>query len=272
MDKEKAKLILACSGPGESEKTNPEFAQALRMLEADPELAKWYRRERELDQAFREKFAEIQPPEGLKTRILHACDSNHFSLNSREGSHSRSSERGIFIPGKWVMPLAAAALVLILFTISGLRLFQGNPTPRNSQLTDSLAFLSERYVNQPGQSIQFDYESEVLGELQAYLAQQGAPYIKNPSGSISKMKPVGCLLVEYEDVELGLVCFRDRDQLLHVFSTDKAHFDTLFPGMKETALPANFINEGTQFRVWSEESDLYIMSHDGDKVDLDRFF
>jgi hypothetical protein len=70
MDKEQAKILLAGFRPDGSDAGDPAFAEALRLVTADAELARWFARERALDAAFAEVLNGCALPEDLRQNIL----------------------------------------------------------------------------------------------------------------------------------------------------------------------------------------------------------
>ena len=103
MTKEEAKKILAAIRPGDQDRLESAFAEALQEAEKDAELARWFAEEQEFDLAVAAHLKSIPVPFGLKTRIL-------ANMPPRNGSKSQ-----------WVVALtaaAAAALFLLAQLIS----------------------------------------------------------------------------------------------------------------------------------------------------------
>src|SRR4030095_3071972 len=96
MTKEEAKKILAAYRPGDQDRLESDFAEALQETERDAELARWFADEREFDRAVAAHLKSVTVPFGLKTRIL-------ANVAPRAATKSR-----------WVAPLAAAAAALFL--------------------------------------------------------------------------------------------------------------------------------------------------------------
>src|SRR5882724_4265510 len=70
MDKEQAKEILLRYRPGRDDTVDPQVAEALALLDQDPELAVWFERQHRVDDAIRARLREMPVPAGLKERIL----------------------------------------------------------------------------------------------------------------------------------------------------------------------------------------------------------
>src|SRR5204863_5690907 len=96
MTREEAKRILATYRPGDQDRLDSHFVEALQETERDAELARWFAEEREFDRAVAAHLNSVPVPFGLKTRIL-------ANMAPRTAKKSR-----------WVAALAAATAVLIL--------------------------------------------------------------------------------------------------------------------------------------------------------------
>src|SRR5438105_3187755 len=70
MNSQQAKEILKLCRPGVGDETNPEVQAALELAKTDPELECWWEHQQAFTAAMREKFRQIEPPEGLYERIL----------------------------------------------------------------------------------------------------------------------------------------------------------------------------------------------------------
>src|SRR5882724_12464139 len=70
MDKEQAKEILLRYRPGRDDTVDPQVAEALALLDQDPELALWFERQLRVDDAIRARLREMPVPADLKERIL----------------------------------------------------------------------------------------------------------------------------------------------------------------------------------------------------------
>src|SRR6185295_12013962 len=70
MNNQEAKFILGAYRPDGSDATDPMFAEALTMVERDPELRDWLERQRAFDRAVAAKVRAIVPPAELREAIL----------------------------------------------------------------------------------------------------------------------------------------------------------------------------------------------------------
>src|ERR1044071_783866 len=100
MTKEEAKKILAAYRPGNQDRLDSHFAEALQETERDAELARWFSEEQEFDHAVAAELKSVPVPFGLNTRIL-------ANLPSRSATKSR-----------WVGGLTVAAAAAALFLLA----------------------------------------------------------------------------------------------------------------------------------------------------------
>src|SRR5437867_9025179 len=103
MDNQHAKAVLRLYRPGTADGTDPELAEALAQVQRDPELRRWFEEHCALQTAVREKLRALQPPAGLKERIL-----------------AQTNSRRKVIHWKSPVGLAAAAAVLLLLGLSAM--------------------------------------------------------------------------------------------------------------------------------------------------------
>ena len=69
-DRDNAKLLLSAYRPNGADAQDPVFKEALELAQCDPELARWFRGERDFDQMISSKLRLIEPPVVLEAAIL----------------------------------------------------------------------------------------------------------------------------------------------------------------------------------------------------------
>ncbi|MDP9292359.1 MAG: hypothetical protein M3O82_08355, partial [Verrucomicrobiota bacterium] len=62
MDREAAKVLLECYRPGGADANDPTFAEALREVQSDPELAQWFANQQAFDSVIVGKLAHLPAP------------------------------------------------------------------------------------------------------------------------------------------------------------------------------------------------------------------
>jgi len=70
MDKQEAKLVLQAARPNDLDGTQPIFAEALALVQSDPELQTWWEAQQAFDQKVAAKLSDVPVPDDLRERIL----------------------------------------------------------------------------------------------------------------------------------------------------------------------------------------------------------
>jgi hypothetical protein len=65
-----AKFLLSAYRPNGADARDPVFEEALQRAQYDPELASWFRDERNFDRVISSKLRSIAPPSNLEAAIL----------------------------------------------------------------------------------------------------------------------------------------------------------------------------------------------------------
>src|SRR5437016_313008 len=114
MDNRQAKKVLTLFRPGNADEAKPEFAEALKQTQRDPELATWFNQHCAFQKAAREQFRHIAVPADLKDRIL-----------------SETRPRNVVPLWRTPLVLAAAAAIVLL---AGLAAFWLRPSGNDNFL------------------------------------------------------------------------------------------------------------------------------------------
>ncbi|MDP9291613.1 MAG: hypothetical protein M3O82_04525, partial [Verrucomicrobiota bacterium] len=103
MDKQTAKMILASYRAQEAD--DPVFAEALREVEQDPELAAWFEESQRFDAVMSSKLQDFSVPRSVKGQILTGISSTRLPGSS--------------VPRRrWEIPVGIAAGILLLGLIT----------------------------------------------------------------------------------------------------------------------------------------------------------
>lgn len=243
MDEEQARLILQAYRPGEQE-NDPEFAEALRAVAENPDLARWFAEEQAFDQAIATHLEALPTPFGLKTRIL-----------AQGTVPARSRKR------QWFLSLAAAAALFFLLS-------QVVSLWRTSA---SVASLSSDYAREMVSFIRLapplEMESNDLGEIKNWLAKNHAPSTETPA-RLAVLKPVGCRVLSFRGYDVTLICFRQEgNRLAHLFAVNGAAMPKMKPGEKPI-----FSNEnGWMTATWAENDRIYMLAMRGGRAALEPY-
>ena len=111
MTEQEARFILQSYRPGGEDKDDPQFAEALREAERNPELARWLAEEQAFDCAVAAQLAALPAPFGLKTRIL-AQAAPRSGRTSMESGGDPGGRCRTALPGRasrWSVPAGRAS-------------------------------------------------------------------------------------------------------------------------------------------------------------------
>lgn len=183
MDKQEAKIVLQALRPNDPDSTQPAFAEALALVESDPELKAWWDAQQEFDRKVTAKLKEIPIPDDLRATIL----------------ASRKIEKLTPRPS-YSFWLAAAAVLAILCVAGSIMHYQlYGPQPKEEYANSVLALLGN---NSPDLGILSTDRTKVM----AWLKERHAPMGALP-GKIASLPPVGCQKYQVHGHTVTLICF-----------------------------------------------------------------
>ncbi len=245
MDEQEARLILQAYRPGDQDREDPQFAQALQETSRQPHLAQWFAEERAFDQAIATHLAAVPAPFGLKTRIL---------------AQSKAPARSWKV--RWAIGLAALAAVLFLLA----QVFDLGQ--RALPATAALPDYAHRMVGFVQVPPTLEMESGDLGAIKDWLSKRKATTPAEIPARLAALEPLGCRVLSYHGHDVTLVCFRrEGSQLAHLFVVDRDALPTLAPG----AAPV-FAGSGEWTTAsWAEKDRVYTIAVQGDRAAVQRY-
>lgn len=198
MDKREARSFLSAYRAGESV-DDSRFAEAERHAAADPELARWWTEEQELDRAIGAKLATVAVPADLKARLT----SRVVPLAVPQRSWRRAA-------------LLAAAAIVALAVLFGS--WRGPFQPATS-----LADYREEMVSFIKVTPSLELETSDLTRITKFLQKSGAPTQIEIPASLRKLDPFGCRTLRFRGHDVALICFkRGGGRLAHLLVIDRA--------------------------------------------------
>ncbi len=244
MDTDEAKFLLSCMRPDNRDANDPRFAEALDLLESDPELKGWFSERQAFDQMVAEKLSALESPTGLKSSIL-------AGARAGQGAYERNR------PKRAVLTVIAAVAIGML-TILGVLHFNGN-TGEGNEVDFRQAAVKEILQLQS-----LDYASPNLAEIRNWLsAHSGNADFKAPEG-LENLPTAGCHLFEWQGNRASLICFRtgadDTKSMAHLVVVK----GDLFPELDEKSLEIES-EEGWSTVVWRENSQTYLLASKGNE-------
>jgi hypothetical protein len=206
--KEEAKRILAAYRPGDQDRFDSNFAEALQETERDAELAQWFVEEREFDRAVAAQISSVPVPFGLKTRIL---------ANIRHRTDTKP---------RWVAALAiaatAAAALLFLAQLIGIWRPSGQHFGSLSEYEQEMM----SFVKLPPP---LEMESLEMGPIKQWIVERKAPLADVPPG-IAAVETMGCRVLYFRGYPVTLICFCHGQTVAHLLMVDRAALPALKPG------------------------------------------
>jgi hypothetical protein len=205
MTREEAKKILAAYRPGDHDRLDSDFAEALQETERDAELARWFAEEREFDRAVAAHLSSVPVPFGLRTGIL-------ANITPRAATKWR-----------WVAALAAAAAALFVLAqlISFLR--------GSGQHAGSLRDYEQEMMSFVKLEPPLEMESLEIGPIKQWIAERKAPLAEIPPG-IAAVETMGCRILYFRGYPVTLICFCHGKTVAHLLMVDRAALPGLKPG------------------------------------------
>jgi len=210
MTKEEAKRILAAYRPGNQDRLDSHFAEALQEKERDAELARWFAEEREFDRAVAAHVSAVPVPFGLKTRIL-------ANITPRSDTKPR-----------WVTALAAAvtAAAAMFFLAQLISVWRAS-----GQHSGSLNDYEQEMMSFVKLAPPLEMESLEIGPIKQWIAKRKAPLAEIPPG-ITAVETMGCRILYFRGYPVTLICFCHGQTVAHLLMVDRAALSGLKPRNK----------------------------------------
>lgn len=200
MDKQEAKRVLQAYRPNGPDTTDPAFAEALTLAEADPELKAWWQAQQAFDQKVTAKLGEVPLPDDLRDTILAGREIDPFAPQ----------------PHRFFW-LAAAAAVAILCAVG---------TSFHSAREDARHVSSDTYDEAAlgflgNDAPALGMTSSDHDKIVAWLKDQQAPMGDLPA-KMSTLPSVGCQKFVVQGHTVSLICFTMAEgKLVHLFVVDQ---------------------------------------------------
>ncbi|MEM9026703.1 MAG: hypothetical protein AAGB06_07180 [Verrucomicrobiota bacterium] len=268
MNSQEAKFTLQSYRPGTEDDNDPLFREALSMVEHDPELARWFDEDSRFDAEVRAKLAEIEPPSelpatilaGMRASAIHASREIDEILDERVATTRRSF---------WLRPetISIAALFIILFAWAdpfSMRGFRAEPGAAGPHVPAVLAQFTDHYETFPG----FELESNNLDDLKAYFQENGISSPEFIPASLAENTPMGCVSIDVNGNAVGMICFRDGLDVMHLYSVPEEAFEGELPGDE----PAIIEDRGRGYKMWKQDELVYVLATEGKTDRLKEFF
>lgn len=245
MDNREARSVLSLHRAGE-EASDSRFAEALRQVAADPELARWWREEQELDRAIAAKLSETPVPADLKARLI---------------SQANSPPRVSFGQRTWRRTaLLAAAAVVALAVLFGSWRGPFQPVP-------SLADYRDEMISFVKLTPPLELETSDLTRIANFFGKSGAPSQIDIPSALRELEPTGCRILRFGGQDVALVCFKRSDgRLAHLLVLNRSALRGLPASQPEYAAQGEWMTAS-----WIQDEDVYLLAAQGDRATVEQF-
>lgn len=253
MNRLQAEQILALYRPDTADANDPEFAEALRLVQGDPELAHWFADHCARYKKIRSHFKKISVPAGLKEQIV---AEREIEIEIKYISPPRSF---------WLRPaFAMVALIIVLLCLAAfwfpLRAEKNYSNYRNRMISTAL------------RNYAMDLETDNLQKIQSFLAQKNAPAKFTLPSGLQVAKRTGCVVLRWQNRPVSMICFRTGKPLaagqksdLFLFVMDRSAFATI------SATPKLEQIRQLATARWTDGNKFYLLATVGDENALRKF-
>lgn len=233
--------ILSVHRETELEAIDPRFAEARRRAEANPALAQWWAREKEVDRAVGAKLASLPMPADLKARLV--------SARKTTAPLQRNWARAAL--------LAAACLIALAIFFGSWR----GPL----QPAVSLADYRDEMVGFIKVDPTLEMKSPDLAQVTDWLRQNKMPSQIALPKKLQALEPIGCRTLRFRGHDVALICFKRKEGgLLHLFVVDRRALPDLKSRGPQIAAEANWMTA-----AWGEGDKIYLMTAQTDRQTLE---
>lgn len=237
MNNEEAKFILQGYRPGGQDANDPQFAEALRQVQKDPQLATWFANERALDSAIGAKLKALPIPSDLRPSILAGKKVVQF-----EPAWNRRS----------LLALAASVTLLLSLTLWWMN--------SNEHLTHA-AYRQDMARLLTSGSYSFQITTEDVSSIKQWLtANEGHGDFALPDG-MKDLPAFGCKMLDWHGKKVTFICMRAKGAgMAHLFVIDQSALPDPPPsGDAQFAKIAGWLTAS-----WSQAGKSYLLASAGD--------
>jgi hypothetical protein len=201
MNSLEAKFILESRRAGELDDADPKIAEALRAMESDPELARWFAANQELDRAIVAKLRTVPVPEDLLARI-------------RAGGLAGAPQRRRWTRRRW-LGLAAAAAALA--APAALFLTRARPGHLAEFRDDMADFMDRRWDRT------FDLSDPEFAVVKTWLESRSDSVRIDVPLTLAASRTIGCKALKWRGNTATLICFTPKSAgtVVHILIVDR---------------------------------------------------
>ena len=217
MDREQAKFILSGFRSYEQDGNDPCFAEALSLVDQDPELRQWLENEQSQDQLIAASLQAIVPSLGLRDAILAGVKLDNLTKLTRSTDHNKSSSETDSVRGRFKIQWGIAAALILLLVGLGIKI------PQISAFREDLNKDFGSLLQQTALQMSIDHSMQISmapswASIKDRLHDLGYPITPEPPSLLSGAQTLGCQTLQVGGKSVSLICFvLDNKNVAHLF-------------------------------------------------------
>ncbi len=193
------RLILSARRPDGEDDADPEIAAAISAAQSDPKIAEWVEKQAALDRSISGALRSVQPPAGLRDRILTGAKVSRKQPSGNESWFERKVW-GFFGRGE----LAAVALVMVLLVSAVIyNRLTDKPDERPWQV---FAVAKAAELESGVESL--EHKDAFLQTSVEWMREQACPAPYTLPEGLQSLGLFGCSTMKWNDKPVGIVCFK----------------------------------------------------------------
>lgn len=195
---EDPRLILSARRPSGEDDQEPEMAAALVDARNNRALADWAAKEADVDRKFADSLRTVQPPAGLRDRILTGA-----RVSSRSGgSEGGWFERRAFGILRYSDLVAIAAIFVMLCVALAYNYFNQTPDERPWQLV-----AAAKAAEIEAGTVLIEHEDSQYASTAGWLGERAAPAMTTLPTGLKTSPLFGCSTMKWNGKPMSITCF-----------------------------------------------------------------
>ena len=220
MDREQAKFVLSGFRSYEQDGNDPGFAEALNLVDLDPELRLWLEKEQSQDRLMASSLQTIEPSVGLRDAILAGVKLDNLTrlANDKPADQSQPSSGIDSVRGGFKIQWGiAAALILLLVGLGIIKIPQISASRDVSNRDFGALFQQTALQMSIDHSMQISMAPS-WASVKDRLYGLGYPITPEPPSLLNGAQTLGCQTLQVGGKSVSLICFvLDNKNVAHLF-------------------------------------------------------
>lgn len=207
---EDPRLILGARRPDGSDDSEPDISAALAAAQADPRLSDWSAKESEVDGRISAALRSVQPPHGLRDRILTGARVSRKEPGGFAGWFEKKVF-GILQRGELA---AIAAVIALLASAVIFNRVSDVPDDRPWQV-----FATAKAAEFESGITPLEREDALFESTAAWMREKACPAPHTLPEGLQGLGLFGCSTMKWNNKPVGIVCFKlDQKREVHLVS------------------------------------------------------